>query len=1338
MTVDYYPERKGFSPNYLPTTLFLLLATTLTCFFFFIVRVYESTSTVKISLAFLNNDALIKRLNESTIDIHTVEIESTCKLHLVLSRYSLPSCLKVLCIKDNSFNFEDIEDLATSLSNVNSLCELQLLRTKFEEYKCFNAFLCVLRYSGKSLTSLSLTNNGLTKEEITSLITTIRSMRNLKKLNLSKSNITEAQANVLLQELEQGNKIASLDLSHNALQGNKIVAGICQLQSLEELDLSHNYIGFFPLPHFEGKHDSLPTNTRIISLSSNHMTPCDICHFCSLVQSELLKLNLDLNHVGNSIWSLCSMPLRIKHLKVLSLENIYISDASAVQGLSTLLSSVRVLEELNLSSNNLVLADFQELQSPLSNLSQLKRLNLSNNPDGISTLLEKILPSLKNLEELRLSNTHLNCDDLNAICNSLAFLKSLKYLELSMNSIGSDGIKELAYILKEFPLLERLDLSRSCLQDGDINVLCQGLVPLKKLKYLNLSGNTIDCPILDDAWFLPPTLEELIFSDIMHGKELFAKIKSLRGLKKLHLSKLKLRACDVEMLATTLSSFPTLEELSLDDIVFSASKGDKILSAIRLLGNLRKLNLTKLKLRPYDIEVLATTLLSFPNLEELSLANIVVENSNLDKLFRTIKSLENIKKIDLSGVELYDESKLADMLSSLLSLEELVLTGISVLNMDDVRFFSAIKLLKRLRKLDLGNINVREEKALFDMLSSLSMLEEIVFPAVVLRNSDGTVGYFSALASLRYLKNLDLRWSKICESAEEALALALLSLQLLQRLVLGVIDCDDAKQLFAALGNLKYLKELDLGKTYISKTVAGSLACVLPSLKLLEKLALKDIDNDEQMCAALVNLKYLKELDLDRTNITKTGLEALSRVLPSLTLLEKLVLGSIDPRDKCVEGLFAALGNLKNLKELHLGESFISKTAAEALVRVLPSLTLLQKLELGRIVSDYECKQLFSALGNLKYLKELHLVGMDITKSGTEAVARVLPSLTLLEKLALGSGFPYYCEYDDLIDSDYECDEQLFAALGNLKYLKELHLSGMIITKRDADALARVLPSLTLLEKLVLGGIDSDDECDEQLFVALRNLKYLKELHLCQMSFTKTRAQVLRCVLPSMTLLEKLVFVEIRSDYECDEELFAALRNLKYLRKLQLKFTHISHTGAEALARTLPSLTFLKVLQLWHVTLEDDKQLLHAVGKLTYLEELVLFGTNITKAGVAALADVLRSLGMLKKLLLCLICFENTSDDQLFTAVGSLSLLNELDLGGSTITQAGATTLTATLPRLRNLQCFHLPNTIENDEDGKLRTNLKAAARFVPEVDECSCFLHAKKRFFFIQQHIAM
>ena len=1292
-------------------------------FFVSIVRVDEFvenvmlTSTLKISLAVLHDDALLKRLNELTIDIHTVEIESTCKLHQVLNRYSLPSCLKVLRIKDNSLNFEDICDLVISHSRVSTLYELDLCRTKFMECS-FSSFLSVLRY----LRGLSLTDNGLTKQDITNLITALKLMRNLERLNLSKSNITEAQANDILQELEQANQIISLDLSHNALRRNEIIIGICQLQSLQEVDLSHNFIKFSPLPDFEGKHDSLSTNAKNISLSSNHMMPDDISQFCSLIGSDLLKLNLDFNHVGNSIWSLCLIRLRIKHLKVLSLENIYISDASTVHGLATLLSSVRVLEELNLSSNNLVLTDFQELQKPLSNLSQLKQLNLSNNPDGISTLLEKILPSLKNLEELRLSNTHLNCDALNL----LASLKSLKYLELSMNAIGLGGITVLANILKEFPLLERLDLSRSCLQSYDVMVLCHGLVPLKRLKYLNLSGNVIHGGVLyGDVWFLPPTLEELIFSDVIHGKQLFTKIKTLQNLKKLHLTNLKLSACDVEILATTLSSFPKMEELSLADIVIAANCEydckcyEQLFTALGNLKYLKELNLSGICITKTGAEALARVLPSLTLLEKLALGhNRSRKECNGHGLLAALRNLKYLKELDLSGIYISKTGAeaLARVLPSLTLLEKLVLGHTALLGgeRNERGLLAALGNLKYLKELDLSGmyINKTGVEALALVLLSLTFLEKLVLRMIIPDYECGNQ-LFAALRNLKYLKELDLTGIYINKIGAEALGRVLPSLTLLEMLELGVIDSHDKcdGKLFVDSGNLMFPDELDLSEVRINKTGAKALARVFPSLTL-EKLVLRSIDYnecDEQLLAALGNLKYLKELDLGGMYINKTCAEALARVFPSLTLLEKLVFRSIDYNECDEQLLLAALGNLKYLKELDLGEMFISKTSAEALARVLPSLTLLEKLVLGKILSknEYNEHALFAALGNLKNLKELDLSGVRIRKTGVEALARVLPSLTLLEKLVLG--------HTALLERN---ERGLLAALGNLKYLKELDLGKVYINKTCADALARVLWSWKLpVEKLALANIPFDDEYIERLVGALVNLKYLKELHIGHMSRTATEA--FAYVLPSLKLLEKLVLRWFSFDDACDAQLLVGLVKLKYLKELYLNVLCIKKTGKEVLARVLPSLTFLEKLKLGDFDLDDEydeNALLPALGYLKYLKELDLSAIYIRKTGAKALACVLPSLTLLDKLELGEIDLDDECDERaLLAALGNVKYLKVLDLSEVYINKTGAATLTTTLPRLRSLKIFMLPR-IRNDEDGTLEYNLKTAASFVPIV----------------------
>jgi hypothetical protein len=1058
---------------------------------------------------------------------------------------------------------------------VNSLHELCVSHTRFKD-NTFSIFLNVLT-SCSSLRKLCFTDNGLTKQEINFLIPAFESMKDLVNLNLSKSNLTETQANDILRKDGEGKCIVSLDLSQNALQGNKIIIGICHLQSLEELNLSHNHIRFFPLPNLDKQRDQLPINTTTISLSSNHMTPEDVGSFCFLIKSNLMKLNLDFNHVGNFIWSLCTQGL--KHLNVLSLANTDIC-GPAVKGLAFLLSFVGELEELNLSSNNLVLGDFQQLQSPLSNLTQLKRLNLSNNPDGISVILHEILPSLKYLEELRLSNVHLNGDGLNKICHSLASLKSLKHLDLSMDAIGADGTRALANILKEFPLLEGLDMSKSCIKEDEISVLCKGLVPLNRLKYLNLSGNRLAIEVIRDPVFLPPMLEELIFSKVIHGGKLFSNISLLQHLRKLHLSEINLRPCDVEALTAMLSSFPLLEEL-----------------------------------------VLAKTVCT-----------------DCEKIFSAIKSLENIKKIDLTGIKIPDGNAIAEM-----------------------HYVHNVY----------SKTSVADDFA--KVLPSLLQLEKLVLEGITFGNQENEKRLFTSVAKLTYLKELELKCFTT-QAGADSLAEALPSLQLLEKLVLeNVNDNDDdddddddgdgdgdelGKQLYTAVGKLTYLKELEFKCYRITQADADSLAEVLPSLQLLEKLVLERIffnidgENGKQLFTAVGKLTYLKELELKCFMITQAGADGLAEVLPSLQLLEKLVLKNVCYGDDIDEQLFTAVGKLTYLKELELKWN-ITQAGADSLAEVLPSLQLLEKLVLKRIcfnIDDENGKQLFAAVGKLTYLKELELKWYKITQAGSDSLAVVLPSLQLLEKLVLKNV--------GCADINDEIQKQLFAAVGKLTYLKELELKWNI-TEAGADSLAEVLPSLQLLEKLVLKNDDCDDEIQKQLFAAVGKLTYLKKLELKWFKINQAGTDSLAEVLPSLQLLEKLVLKNEHCD--CD------------------------------------------------IVDESKKQLFTAVGKLMYLKELDLKECKITQAGADSLAEVLPSLQLLEKLELRWIDFTNIIDQQLFTAIGSLSCLKKLNLSWTKITNAGAENLIDVLPSLRNLTCIKLPSIY-----GTLRSRLEAAVRQVP------------------------
>ena len=1147
-------------------------------------------------MTFLSDDDLLKKLNESTINIHTVEIQSTCKLQEVLKKFSLPPCLKSLRIFDNNLNYEDT--FALSSSNVKNLHELDLSRTKFKG----NSFSCLMTvlFNCSGIETLFLTDNGLTEEERNCLVIAFNSIKGLKNLKLSENNLTEAQANDILQKHGEGKTIVSLDLSQNSLQRDEIISKICKLKSLEKLNLSHNHIRFPSLGSSDEESNNFLTNTKIISLSSNHMTSDDIYLFPSWIRSDLINLNLDLNHVGCSILTLRS--LRIEHLKVLSLANTDVC-GPATHNLAIVLSSARELEELNLSSHNLMLQDFQKLISPLSSLTNLKKLNLNNNLGGISVVLEKILPCMKYLEELRLSNTRLNGDDCNKFFESLKSLKELKYLDLSNNAIGSCGVLALSDILKEFPLIEGLDLSKCCIQEDEISAFCVCLKPLMKLKYLNLSGNRIIADeILVDCLFSPSTsaLEEVILSDIIHGEKLFK-------------------------------------------------------SMIPLQFRLRKLHLSEMKLRPRDVKALAK------------------------------------------------------MLSSFLYLEELVLTDV-VADLKCEKIFGAIGKMKKLKKLVLKDVTVDNKKAFFDMLSCLSVLEEIVFPEFVIDGSDTEC--VNVLQSLVCLKKLDLSQTTSIDGL--ALAEVLPSLRLLEKLTLGRVmyNHDESdRQLCNAIGKLDYLKELNLSRS------PEGLAEVLPSLQLLEQLEISCVDESktQQLFRIVGRLKYLKKLNLGYHGDTQIDFIPLAKALPLLQLLEELELDNIDFGDDGSETqLLHAVGKLKHLKKLIICNAKITQLGVVALAEILPSLPLLESLEL--IIIEFESEssgesetQLFRGVEKLKYLKELNLSKAKITPLGLEALTELLRSLPLLEKLCLGG-----CDLDKGID------EEFLDVVGHLKYLRTLHFFDAKISPLGVESFIKILPKLSLLENISFGNNNFEWSEAEQLH-AVGKLKYLKILNVSLNTITPSGAVALAEILPSMKLLEQLVLEDIEFNEESEKQLFLALGKLKYLRELSLWRTKITINGAKALADVLPALYLLEKINLRVVKFDkgSEGQLFHALGELKHLKTLNIYKTKITLAGAKVLAEAFLSLKLLEELVLNEIDFDDESDTQVFHAVGKLEYLKELHLHGTKITQACAEILTNVLPTLGNLRKFILPtiqsnenetDDEENDENETAISRLKTAA----------------------------
>ena len=142
------------------------------------------------------------------------------------------------------------------------------------------------------------------------------------------------------------------------------------------------------------------------------------------------------------------------------------------------------------------------------------------------------------------------------------------------------------------------------------------------------------------------------------------------------------------------------------------------------------------------------------------------------------------------------------------------------------------------------------------------------------------------------------------------------------------------------------------------------------------------------------------------------------------------------------------------MKILNLNKNKVGARGATALAKMLPSLELLEKLYLFDAgLDEVDVEKVLKALKSCK-LKIFNLSNNKVGARGATALAKMSPSLESLEELDL---------FEAGLD---EVDvEKVLNALNSCK-LKILDLGKNKVGARGVPALAKMLPSLELLEKL--------------------------------------------------------------------------------------------------------------------------------------------------------------------------------------------------------------------------------------------------------------------------------
>ena len=477
---------------------------------------------------------------------------------------------------------------------------------------------------------------------------------------------------------------------------------------------------------------------------------------------------------------------------------------------------------------------------------------------------------------------------------------------------------------------------------------------------------------------------------------------------------------------------------------------------------------------------------------------------------------------------------------------------------------------------------------------------------------------------------------------------------------------------------------------------------------------------------AAIKHESLRELKLSEITLTPAVFESLSRSLPELTALQRLqmkgscgcdlylripvdslsfqtltITGLAENAEKAITRLFYVFKH-KPVDEVQLDAVKLTSTSADALGQLLPELSALRGLSISSLseCSDEAATKLVAAIKH-KALEKLELRKINLTSAAAEALGQLLPELSALRTLNLGS----------LSECSDEAATKLVASIKH-KNLDQLYLHGINLTSAVAEALGQLLPELSALRTLSLGSLtECSDEAVTKLVASIKH-KNLVQLYLHGINLTSAAAEALGQLLHELSALRTL---SLRSSTECSDKavtkLVASVKH-KNLDQLFLDGINLTSAVAEALGQLLREPSSLKTLELcfsdgctlwlsfavvsWKIIILEIRGLseysaevvlsLIEVIKNRRIDELRLSNIALTSAPAAALAQFLTELSILRKLHIGASTECSNEVVTRLVATTKHKTFEELNLSGINLTPATAEALGQSLPELLSLQ----------------------------------------------------
>ena len=396
-----------------------------------------------------------------------------------------------LIFRDRILNFQDFIALSYVMSNA-SFCvkKLDIVDCNIGDsikYLGDSLSLCI------NLESLDLSGNHLDDYCVPILCCSLKKLRILQELDLSKNVFSDRGTVALLSSLKS-EELKSFNLQHNLL------SRLC-MDSLCTTLQQQTYLQVLSLSLVQFTSNDIRTLLKHcyllkgLSLDGSHLHDDGVIAVSACLSDlkNLQMLNLSHNYIEDNGVKALAKNLHLSSLQILDLSDNFICDEGA-EALICLMQC-RNLKKLEISGNCIreggITCLFKHLSLEVVHFSRNKYFSEGELGGDCARVLSDNLKQCLNLENLDLSGIGISDNSAGIIAVGLQHCCSLKTLHFSRNFIGDDGVKLLAESMKSFYNLQSLHLDQNLIGDDGMKALAKNVKFFHNLQSLHLDRNLI-------------------------------------------------------------------------------------------------------------------------------------------------------------------------------------------------------------------------------------------------------------------------------------------------------------------------------------------------------------------------------------------------------------------------------------------------------------------------------------------------------------------------------------------------------------------------------------------------------------------------------------------------------------------------------------------------------------------------------------------------------------------------------------------------------------------------------------------------------------------------------